>query len=75
MGKRHDLKQREWRDLDLLGWRTVLRAAVPRANCPTHGIHQIQVPWAESHSRQTMRLESAVIEDLLEMNLQAVARK
>ena len=75
MCKRHDLKQREWRDLDLMGWRTVLRAAIPRANCPTHGIHQVRVPWAEWHSRQTMRLESAVIEDLLEMSLHAVARK
>ena len=75
MCKRHDEKPREWRDLDLLGWRTVLRATVPRANCPTHGVHQIDVPWAEPHSRQTRGLECAVIDDLLEMNLHAVARK
>ena len=73
--KRHDEKPREWRDLDLLGWRTVVRAAVPRASCPRHGVHQVEVPWAEPRSGQTMRLESAVIEDLLEMNLHAVARK
>ena len=44
--KRHDEKRREWRDRDLLGWRTVLHAAVPRANYPKHGIRQIEVPWA-----------------------------
>ena len=38
MCKRHD---RKWRE-----WRTQLRAAVPRANCPEHGVHQIDMPWA-----------------------------
>ncbi|MCY4610857.1 MAG: ISL3 family transposase [Gammaproteobacteria bacterium] len=73
--KRHDTKQREWRDLDLMGWRTVLRAAVPRAKCPAHGVRQIRVPWAESRSHLTMRLESEVIDDHLSMNLYQVARK
>ena len=68
--KRHDTKAREWRDLDLMGWRTMLRA-----NCPAHGVRQITVPWAESHGRSTMRFETEVIEDLLAMPLRAVAQK
>ena len=75
MCKRHDEKMREWRDLDIFNWRTVLRASVPRANCSKHGVHQINVPWAEPRTHQTMRLETAVIDDLLEMSLSAVARK
>ena len=58
-----------------MGWRTVLRAAVPRANCPEHGVRQVQVPWAEPYSRQTMRFEVEVIDDLLQMNVRQVARK
>ena len=73
--KRHDTKAREWRDLDLMGWRTTLRAEVPRANCPTHGVRQISVPWAEPRGRFTMRFEAEVIEDLLAMPLRAVAQK
>lgn len=73
--KRHDSKAREWRDLDLMGWRTTLRAEVPRANCPEHGVRQIAVPWAEPRGRFTMRFETEVIEDLLAMPLRAVAQK
>ena len=75
MCKRHNEKMREWWDLNLLKSRTVLRASVPRANCPKHGIHQINVPWAEPRTRQTMRPETAVIDDLLEISMDAVARK
>ena len=75
MCKRHDRKWREWRHRDLMEWRTLLRAAVPRANCPEHGVHQIDVPWAESHGRQTVALERAVIDDLKLMSMQAAARK
>ena len=73
--KRHDAKAREWRDLDLMGWRTTLRAEVPRASCPRHGVRQISVPWAEPHGRFTMRFETEVIEDLLAMPLRTVAQK
>ena len=75
MCKRHDRKWREWRHLDLMQWRTLLRVAVPRANCPEHGVHQIEVPWAESRGRQTAALEMAVIDDLKLMSMQAAARK
>ena len=75
MCKRHDQKWREWRRLDLMQWRTLLRAAVPRANCPEHGVPQVEMPWAESHGRQTAALEMAVIDDLKLMSMQAAARK
>jgi len=73
--KRHDTQMREWRDLDMVGWRTVLRAAVPRAHCLEHGIHQIQVPWTEAHSRLTMRLEVELIEELQAMPIRQVAQR
>ena len=75
MCRRHDEKMREWRDLDLVNERMVLRASVPRANCPKHGTHQINVPWAEPNTHQTIRLETAVIDDLREMSVSAIARK
>ena len=74
MCKRHDQKWRERRHRDLMEWRTLLRVAVPRANCPEHGVHQVEVPWAETHGRQTAALEMVVVDDLKLMSVQAAAR-
>ena len=43
----HDHKERQWRHLDTCQYRTILQARVPRLNCPTHGVKQVKVPWAE----------------------------
>jgi len=73
--KRPDTRTREWRDRDMVGWRTVLRAKVPRARCPKHGIRLAQAPWAERNARLTMRLETALIDDVAELSLAQAARK
>lgn len=49
----HDHRERTWRHLDTFQYRTLLYARVPRLDCPTHGITQLAVPWAEDSSRFT----------------------
>lgn len=70
----HDVRERQWRHLDTMQYRTVLVAPVPRVNCAEHGVHQIGVPWAEERSRFTALFEALVIDWSLEGSLSAVAR-
>ena len=44
----HDHQERRWRHLDTCQYPTVVHARVPRLNCPTHGVKQLPVPWAEA---------------------------
>ena len=41
----HDHRQRQWRHLDTCGYVTMIEAAVPRVDCPKHGVRQAHVPW------------------------------
>jgi transposase len=59
---RHDTRRRSWRHLDTCQFKTVLTAEVPRVNSPSHGVLQINVPWAERGSRFTAMFESLAID-------------
>ena len=50
-------------------------AEVPRANCDTHGIHQVALPWAEAGGRFTALFETLVIDWLHEASVSAVCRE
>jgi transposase len=54
--------ERVWRHLDTCQYQTFLHARVPRVDCPTHGVRQVRVPWAEARSRFTMLMERLVID-------------
>lgn len=55
---RHDhAPQRSWRHLDVMQFATLIRARVPRANCPEHGVGTVRAPWAEPNSRFTLLFE------------------
>ena len=56
---------RQWRHLDSCQLQTILHADVPRVQCPTHGVKQVHVPWAEPDSRYTLLFERFAIEVLL----------
>jgi len=70
----HDHQERRWRHLDTCQFRTIVEARVPRLNCPTHGIRQLTVPWAEPGSRFTAMFEALAIDWLKEASIQAVAK-
>lgn len=71
----HDHRERIWRHLDTFQYKTLLHARVPRLNCPTHGIKQIRVPWAEDSSRFTALFECLAIDWMKQASISAVAER
>jgi transposase len=59
------VRDRHWRHLDSCQFKTILHAAVPRVQCPEHGVKQVRVPWAEKQSRFTILFERLAIDVLL----------
>lgn len=57
--------ERTWRHLDTMQFETILRARVPRVDCPTDGVKTITVPWAEPGGRFTRLFERFAIDVLL----------
>ena len=60
---RHDhAPERTWRHLDVMQFTTLIRARVPRANCPEHGVGTVRAPWAEANSRFTLLFEAFAVQ-------------
>jgi transposase len=53
--------QRQWRHLDVMQFMTVIRARVPRCQCPEHGVVTVHVPWAQPHGRFTLMFEAFAV--------------
>lgn len=54
--------ERVWRHLDTCQYQTFLHARVPRVACPTHGVRQVRVPWAEPRSRFTVLMGRLIVD-------------
>ncbi len=72
---RHDHRERRWRHLDTMQYRTILISQVPRVRCEEHGVRQVTVSWAEEGSRFTALFEAVVIDWLHEASVLAVSRR
>ena len=70
----HDHQERVWRHLDTCQFRTLVHARVPRLDCPTHGVRQLAVPWAEPGSQFTALFEALAIDWLKQATVSAVAK-
>ncbi|HVX56684.1 MAG TPA: ISL3 family transposase [Candidatus Saccharimonadales bacterium] len=80
------MAERAWRHLSVMQYTLEVKCAVPRCDCPEHGVKTIAVPWAEPGSRFTVHFEAyavAVIEacrsltqaaDLLRLHWDSVQR-
>jgi transposase len=55
------LEERSWRHLSIMQYRLELRCAVPRCQCPEHGVKTVAVPWAEPGSRFTVMFEAFAV--------------
>jgi transposase len=71
----YDSRERRWRHLDTMQYRTLLVATIARVQCDEHGVVQIAVPWSDPGSRFTALFEALVIDWLKEANFSAVARQ
>jgi len=54
-------EERTWRHLDTMQFETVIKARIPRTNCPEHGVHNVHIPWASPHGRFTLLFEAFAI--------------
>ena len=71
----HDhAEERTWRHLDSCQLTTYLHARVPRLNCPTHGVRQVAIPWAEARSRLSLLFERFAIDVLKETDVAGAAK-
>src|SRR5215204_2388430 len=66
-------EERRWRHLDTFQYRTMIAARLPRVRCAEHGVHQVNVPWAEPHSRFTAMFEAWAIRVIKETTLSGTA--
>ncbi len=57
----HDTTDRTWRHLDFFEHQAYLSARVPRVQCPEHGVHLVNVPWAHPGSGFTLLFEVAML--------------
>ena len=58
----HDSRERAWRHLDFWQHGTIVHCAVPRADCPEHGVHTVRTPWeVRPNSHFTALFEAQVI--------------
>lgn len=53
--------ERRWRHLDTMQFETVIVARIPRTDCPTCGVKQVAVPWAQPQGRFTLMFEAFAI--------------
>lgn len=67
------LAERRWRHLDSCHFQTVLHARPPRIECPTDGVRQVDLPWAETGGRFTIMFECMAIEVLLATDIKNAA--
>ncbi len=56
--------ERKWRHLDTCQFQALIRARVPRVDCPACGVKQVDVAWAQGKVGFTLLMERLII-DLL----------
>lgn len=58
----HDSRERTWRHLDIWQYKTIVHCAVPRADCPEHGVRTVRMPWeVRPNSHFTALFEAQVV--------------
>src|SRR3989441_8400060 len=67
-------EERVWRHLDSCQFMTYLHAQPPRVECPTHGVRQVRLPWAEVRARFTSLFERLAIDVLTETDVRGATR-
>jgi len=57
--------ERTWQHLDTMQYETLIRARVPRCDCPEHGVKTMKVLWAAPQGRFTLLFERIAVDVLL----------
>jgi len=59
---KYGVRKRTWREMDYGKSRCDVTATFPRVQCPYHGIHEIDIPWAGRTSKMTLHFEHECLE-------------
>ena len=58
----YDARERTWPHLDIWQYETIVHCAVPRADCPEHGVRTVRMPWeVRPNSHFTALFEAQVL--------------
>ncbi len=71
--KVYDTTERTWQHLNFFQHATYIHARLPRVECQTDGVKQIQVPWARERSGFTLLFEAMVMALADEMPICSIA--
>jgi len=64
---------RDWRDIPIHGIEVIFHYHPREIDCPTHGRVQEDIPWADAMSRDTYRLEFAIVKYSKKMTQKAAS--
>jgi transposase len=71
--KVYDTTERTWQHLNFFQHATFIHARLPRVECETDGVKQIQVPWARERSGFTLLFEAMIMALADEMPICSIA--
>jgi len=71
--KVYDTTERIWQHLNFFQHATYIHARLPRVDCQTDGVKQIQVPWARERSGFTLLFEAMIMALADEMPICSIA--
>lgn len=58
----HDTIDKTWRHLNFFQYKAFIHFRTPRSNCPRHGVHLVDVPWASASSGFTLLFEAFIMQ-------------
>lgn len=70
----HDTVEKTWRHLNCFEHKTFIHCKVPRIECREHGVHLIDVPWANQNSGFTLLFEEFVMQLAKKMPILAISK-
>lgn len=70
----HDTKPKTWRHLNFFQYKAYIHFRTPRIDCDTHGVHLINVPWANAKSGFTLLFEAFVMQLAKYMAVSRIAK-
>ena len=60
--------------MNFFQYKAFIHSRTPRSDCPTHGVHLVNVPWSRPGSEFTLLFEALVLALIAQMPVLAVAR-
>ena len=70
----HDTIEKTWRHLNCFEHKTFIHCKVPRIKCEKHGVHLVDVPWANQNSGFTLLFEEFVMQLAKKMSILAISK-